>query len=104
MAKRQIKRKSIFRLTAAANKTLNRHFSEIRKGIENISALHKYENNTSMTQSQFEREYIEKLLSTPITEISATLRGIMSALAKQKEAEIENLARQNTTPEKDTEE
>ncbi len=104
MAKRHTKQTPQFKLTAAANKRLNQYLAEIRKGIENISEMHKHDSNPSMTQAQFETAYIDKLLSSPIAAISATIRGMVEALAKQKEAEAARLMQDNKTPEKGTEE
>ncbi|MCM1368270.1 MAG: hypothetical protein NC184_05640 [Roseburia sp.] len=104
MAKRHTNKKPQFRLTAAANKMLNQYFAEIRKGIENVSEMHKHDSNPSMTQAQFEAAYIERLLATPIAAISATVRGMVEGLTAQKEAEAAKLIQANKSPEKGTEE
>lgn len=104
MSKRHNKPKPRFHLTAAADRTLKRYFTEIRKGIENVSEMHKHDSNPSMTQAQFEATYIDKLLAAPIAEISATMRGMVEALTAQKEAEIKRLIQDNKTPVKGREE
>ncbi|MDE6474774.1 MAG: hypothetical protein K2L70_06715 [Clostridia bacterium] len=104
MAKRSAKKKSNYQLTTAGKARFNKYMSQIRQGIENVCEIHKHEKNASMSQSEFEKAYIDKLLATPISAISATLRTLMEALTKQKEAELQALNKDNKTPTKGTEE
>ena len=95
MTKRQMKSKRKFSLTQKAGRMLDRYFTAIRKGIENVSEMHTYDSNPSMTQAQFEAAYIDKLLATPIAAISATIRSMAEALSSQKEAETKKLLQKN---------
>ena len=77
-----------FRLSGKAGARLNRYFDEIRKGIINVCEMHKHDSAPSMTQSEFEIAYVEKLLGQTVTAISLSIRSITEALAKpEKETE-----------------
>ena len=91
-----------YKLTAEANKRLNKYLTEIRRGIENVSEMHKHDSAPSMSQSEFEIAYVEKLLGQTVTAISLSIRSITEALAKQKETALKTLT-QNKIPEKETE-
>ncbi len=104
MAKRSTKKKSQYQLTTAGKARFNKYMAEIRQGIENVCEMHKHEKNASMSQSEFEKTYIDKLLATPISAISATLRTLAEALTKEKEAELQALNQDNIKPTTGTEE
>lgn len=91
-----------FRLSGKAGARLNRYFDEIRKGIINVCEMHKHDSAPSMTQSEFEIAYVEKLLGQTVTAISLSIRSITEALAKQKETALKTLT-QNKITEKETE-
>ena len=104
MAKRSTKKKSNYQLTMAGKTRFNKYMAQIRQGIENVCEMHKHEKNASLSQSKFEEMYIDKLLATPISAISATLRTLMEALTNEKEAELQALNQENKTPTTGTEE
>ncbi len=89
-----------YKLTAEANKRLNKYLTEIRRGIENVCEIHTHETAPSMTQADYEITYIDRLLGQTVTAISATMRTIIDALAKQKEAELNAILQSNSTPRK----
>ena len=89
-----------YKLTAEANKRLNKSRTEIRRGIENVCEIHTHETAPSMTQADYEITYIDRLLGQTVTAISATMRTIIDALAKQKEAELNAILQSNSTPRK----
>lgn len=89
-----------YKLTAEATKRLNKYISEIRRGIENVSEMHTHDSTPSMSQADFEIAYIDKLLGQTVTAVSASMRSIVEALAKQKETELNEILHSNSTPEK----
>lgn len=89
-----------YKLTAEATKRLNKYMTEIRRGIENVSEMHTYDSVPSMTQADFEIAYIDKLLGQTVTAVSASMRTITDALAKQKETELNEILHSNSTPRK----
>lgn len=91
MAKRKAKKTPKFQLTEQAEKRLNKYLGEIRQGIKNVCELHKYESNASLTQTEFEKLYIDKVLAEPITAISLTIRTYADELSKQKSAELQEI-------------
>lgn len=92
-----------YKLTTKANKRLNEYLTEIRQGIENVCEIHTHETAPSMTQADYEITYIDRLLGQTVTAISATMRTIIEAVAKQKEAELNAISQGNFIPEKGTE-
>lgn len=104
MAKRSTKKKSQFELTAAGKRQFNKYVNEIRRGVENVCAMHSHETNASMSQAEFEKLYIDKLFAMPISAVSATLRSLAKAITDEKEAELQALQNGNKTPAKGTEE
>lgn len=85
------------KLTAEATKRLNKYIAEIRRGIENVSEMHTHDSAPSMSQSDFEIAYIDKLLGQTVTAVSASMRTIADALAKQKEAALNEIFHGNST-------
>ena len=92
-----------YKLTAEANKRLNKYLTEIRRGIENVSEMHKHDSAPSMSQADFEITYIDKILGQAVTAVSASMRSMAEALAKQKESALTALTQGNIIPEKGTE-
>ncbi len=92
-----------YKLTAEANKRLNKYLTEIRRGIENVSEMHKHDSAPSMSQADFEIAYIDKILGQAVTAVSMSMRSIAEALAKQKENALNALTQSNFIPEKGTE-
>lgn len=88
-----------YKLTAGANKRLNKYLTEIRRGIENVSEMHKHDSAPSMVQEDFEIAYIDKILGQAATAVSASMRSIAQALAEQKETELKAIT-SISTPEK----
>lgn len=101
MAKRKQPR---FMLSAEATKKLDKQIAEIRKGIKNICEMHTHDSNPSMTQVEFEKLFIDKILGQPITALSASLRAMADGLSAQKEVEAEKIKQSNINPEEETEE
>lgn len=89
-----------YKLTAEATKRLNKYIAEIRRGIENVSEMHTHDSTPSMTQADFEIAYIDKLLGQTVTAVSASMRTIAEALAKQKEEQLNEIIHNNSTPRK----
>lgn len=98
MAKRSIKKNTRFNLTTAGKALFNKYVNQIRHGAENVCEMHKHETDASMTQTEFEKLYIDKLFATPISAISATLRSLADTISKQKETELQSLKKENKTP------
>lgn len=92
-----------YKLTAEANKRLNKYLTEIRRGIENVCEIHSHETAPSLAQADYEITYIDRLLGQTVTAVSASMRTIIDALAKQKEAELNAISQGNFIPEKGTE-
>lgn len=86
-----------YKLTTEANKRLNKYLTEIRRGIENVSEMHKHDSAPSMSQTDFEIAYIDKILGQTVTAVSMSMRSISDELAKQKEAELNAVLQSNST-------
>lgn len=65
--------------------------------------MHKHDSAPSMSQADFEITYIDKILGQAVTAVSASMRSIAEALAKQKESALTALTQGNIIPEKGTE-
>lgn len=97
MAKKKTDRKP-FRLSGKAGARLNNYLAEIRKGIMNVCELHAHDSNPSMSKSDFETTYIDRVLSQPVTAISASIRAMAEGLQNQKEKEVQALMQECGAP------
>lgn len=93
MAKRKAKTTAKrFVLSGKAAVRLNRYLAEIRKGITSVCEMHTYDTAPSMSQSDFEVAYIDKILGQTATAVSVSIRAITKGLAEQKEKEAQAIS------------
>ena len=97
MAKKKAKKKTEtttkrFVLSGKAAARLNRYLAEIRKGIISVCEMHTYDTAPSMSQSDFEVAYIDKILGQTATVVSISMKKMTEGLAEQKEKEAQAIS------------